>query len=150
LTNGKLRTSFCTYAVRAALLQKVGGFREFFSSSYDIDFQLRLSEITRVAYVPQNWYYYRLHPGSITHNQPSALREFLERTAFEMQHQRQLFGTDDLKKGCPPLKPKPDGQFALSATEHIQGQLLGRAWREHRAGAKGKALRTGVRAVATK
>jgi hypothetical protein len=34
-----------------------------------------------------------------------------------------------------------------SAAQHIQEQLLGQAWREHRAGRKLSALRTGVRAL---
>jgi glycosyltransferase involved in cell wall biosynthesis len=147
LINGKLRTSFCTYAVRSSLAQKVGCFREFFEAGYDLDFQFRLGEAGRVAYVPDNWYFYRIHPSSITHTQPNFVRQFFERTAFELQHQRRTSGLDDLQRGCLPSKPNFNQLTPLSATDHIQSQLLGRAWREHQVGKKISALRTGVRAL---
>ena len=148
LTNGKLRTSLCTYAVRSSSAQKIGGFREFFKSSYDIDFQLMLAEVARIAYVPENCYFYRLHPSSITHTQPKLLREFFERTAFELQRQRRTSGLDDLQRGRVLSTPFFDQSAPDSATEQIQGQLLGRAWREHRAGKKIRALKTGLQALA--
>jgi GT2 family glycosyltransferase len=148
LINGKLRTSFCTYAVRSSLIQKVGKFREFFKSSYDIDFQLRLGEAGRIAYVPEDWYFYRIHPSSITHSQPDSVRRSFEQKAFELQRQRRTSGLDDLQRGCSLSSPSVDRSAPLSAVDHIQGQLLGRAWREHGAGKRGLALRTGVRALA--
>jgi len=149
LLGGKLRTSFCTYALRSSLAKKTGEFREFFQSSYDIDFQLRLCELGRIAYIPENWYLYRIHASSIIHTQPNLLREFFERTAFELQRQRQTSGLDDLQRGYQLAKPDFGGSEALSAGDHIQGQLLGRAWREHRAGNKLSAMRIGIRAMAT-
>jgi glycosyltransferase involved in cell wall biosynthesis len=148
LINGKLRTSFCTYAIRSSSALRVGGFRDFFEAGYDLDFQLRFGEAGRVVYVPENYYFYRLHPSSITHTQSNVVRQFFERTAFELQGQRRSCGLDDLQRGCPPLKPSSNRVSALSASEHIQGQLLGRAWREHQAGTRLSALRTGARALA--
>ena len=105
LINGKLRTSFCTYAVRSSLVQRVGLFREFFEAGYDLDFQLRLGEAGRIAYVPENWYFYRIHSSSITHTQPNLLREFYERTALDLQQQRRTSGSDDLQRGRRLSKP---------------------------------------------
>jgi glycosyltransferase involved in cell wall biosynthesis len=147
LVNGILRTSFCTYAIRSSLAQKVGGFREFFESAQDIDFQLRLGEAGRIAYVPENWYFYRLHASSITHTQSNAVRAFFERTAFELQRQRRMSGLDDLQRGCPPAIPSFGRSPGHSAAEHLQKHLLGRAWREHQVGKKIPALQTGVRAL---
>ena len=147
LINGKLRTSFCTYAVRSSLVQKVGLFREFFEAGYDLDFQLRLGEAGRIAYVPANWYFYRIHSSSITHTQPNVVREFFERTAFDLQQQRKTSGLDDLQRGCPPSKPGSDQLPVHSASDHIQQHLISRAWREHSVGEKISALRTGVRAL---
>jgi len=148
LANGKIRTHFCTYAIRSSFYTRVGPFREFFASGYDVDYQLRMGEGGRIAYVPDNSYFWRLHSSSITHSQSNILREFFERTAYEMQSQRKTSGLDDLQRGHPPSKPSVDQSSAHSATDHIQGQLLGRAWREHQGGRKLSALRTGVRAAA--
>ena len=148
LINGKLRTSLCTYAIRSSLAQKIGGFREFFNSAYDIDFQLMLGELTRIRYIPENCYFYRLHSSSITHTQPKLVREFFERTAFELQRQRRISGLDDLQRGRVISKPRSDQSAPDSATHQIQDQLLGKAWREHRAGKKAQALKTGLRALA--
>lgn len=148
LINGKVRTHFCTYAIRSSLVRKVGGFREFFESGEDVDFQLRLGEAGRIAYVPENWYFYQIRPSSITHTQPSLVREFFERTAFELQRQRRTSGLDDLQRGLLPSKPRFTQSEPHSAIDHIQGHLLGMAWREHQAGRKTLALRTAVRAFA--
>jgi len=147
LRNGKLRTSFCTYAIRSPLARKVGQFREFFEAGYDIDFQLRAGEVGRIAYVPENYYFYRLHASSITHSQATATRKFFEQTAYEMQRQRQATGSDDLQRGRPPAKPASNNSPAHSATDHIQQLLIGQAWREHSNGKKALAFRTGVRAL---
>src|SRR5204862_6966469 len=74
---GKLRTSLCTYAVRTEFFRKTGGFREYFESSYDIDMQLRLCDVGRIGYIPENLYFYRIHESSISHTPSVALREFL-------------------------------------------------------------------------
>jgi hypothetical protein len=131
------------------LVRKLGGFREFFETAQDLDFQLRLGEIGRIAYVPQNWYLYRLHAASITHTQSSMMRDFFERTAYDLQKQRRKFGLDDLQRGFIPAKPGNDRSQPHSAKDHVQGQLLARAWAEHRAGKKVLALRTATRALAT-
>jgi glycosyltransferase involved in cell wall biosynthesis len=147
LVNGKLRTSLCTYAVRSTLIQKVGWFREFFEAGYDLDYQLRLGEAGRIAYVPENYYFYRLHASSMTHTQSNAMRNFFEQTALELQRQRRTSGSDDLQRDRPPSKPSFDRSPTHSAIDHIQEQLISRAWREHGGGRKASALRTGGRAL---
>ncbi len=148
LKGGKIRTHHCTYAMRASLVQKAGGFREFFQTGEDLDFQLRLSESGRVLYVPENWYLYRLHATSITHTQQTTLREFFARTALELQSQRRQSGADDLQRGNPPPIPNVEGSQVNTAKAHVQGLLLGRAWREHGLGQRMRALRSGARALA--
>lgn len=147
LREGIVRTSLCTYAIRAESMIKVGGFREYFESAEDIDMQLRLGEVGRIRYVPDNCYFYRLHASSITHSQSNVVREFFERTAFEFQKQRRTSGLDDLQRGNPPSKLGGRLSPASSSSAHIQGVLLGRAWREHDAGQKAKSLGTGLRAL---
>ena len=147
LRQGVVRTSLCTYAIRAGSMSKVGGFREYFESAEDIDLQLRLGDVGRIGYVPERFYFWRLHASSITHRQSSVELEFFERTAHDFQIQRRRSGLDDLQRGHPPSKPEAGLTPANSASTDIQGMLLGRAWREHRAGQKAQALGTGLRAL---
>ena len=148
LFDGRVRTHLCTYAIRSSLIARVGGFREYFESAEDVDFQLRLSERGRIFYVPTIWYCYRVHETSVTHTQNSEVREFFEQMAFDLHKQRRLSGQDDLEKGLLLWKPADDGSTPNTARNHIAGLLLGRAWREHRAGNKTQALKTGLRALA--
>ena len=149
LIHGKIRTSLCTYAIRKSLIAKVGWFREYFESGEDIDFQLRLGEAGRVAYVPEERYYYRINASSITHTQTTTVRKYFEAAAFDLQRQRRLCGLDDLQRGCLPPKPDSNVSSAFSAAEHIEGLLVGRAWSEHGSGKRMQALRSGFRALAT-
>jgi glycosyltransferase involved in cell wall biosynthesis len=146
LLAGKTRTSLCTFAVRAAALRKIHGFREYFVTAEDIDLQLRLSEVGRVWYEPRFCYHYRLHDASVTHTQGRAQRVFFEEKAREFAGQRQAGRLDDLQRGEPPPVPVGWWPGAPSAADHIQGLLLGQAWRAHAAARKLEALRTAWRA----
>ena len=106
-----------------------------------------MGETGKVFYVPENWYFYRIHSSSITHTQSNLIREFFADVAYNMQRQRQTSGLDDLQRGFPPPKPNDQGSLPHSSRKHIQGLLLGRAWREHGAGQRVRALRTAVRAL---
>lgn len=148
LINGRIRTTLCTYAIRASAVTKAGGFREFFETGEDIDFQLRLGESSLIAYLPKIWYFYRIHQSSITHTRQAAIHQFYDQKAHELQNQRRVSGLDDLQRGRVLSMPSFDQSAPDSANDHIQGQLLARAWREHRAGKKVQALKTGLRALA--
>jgi glycosyltransferase involved in cell wall biosynthesis len=146
LRNGATRTSLCTFAVRTELLRQVGGCRPFFVTAEDIDLQLRLGEIARVWFEPRSCYFYRLHDASITHSQGNTLKQFFEQTARTFAAQRRSGQPDDLQQGRPPPVPavSPGGRF--NSGQHLQGMLLSEAWREHAAGRRLRALRTGLRA----
>lgn len=149
LCAGFARTHLCTYAIRTEVLKSLGGFRPYFVTGEDIDLQLRLGEVCRVWYQPGVCYYYRLHRTSITHTKSSSEREFFDAVAREFQLQRQTTGQDALQRGEPPLPPRSSASRPLSASQHIQKFLLGRAWYEHQAGQKWQALTTGIRSVMT-
>ena len=93
-------------------------------------------------------YVYRLHGGSITHQQADVARQFYEAQARHFLQQRVEQGRDDLQRGTPPAPPvNGKGNAApISTAAHVQGMLVGESWRQHRAGQKGKSLVTGVRA----
>lgn len=147
LQSGTTRTHLCTFAIRAEVLQAVGGFRSYFITGEDIDMQLRLGDKTKVWYLPGIHYYYRVHSQSITHTKSSTEREFFDQVAREFQKQRQTAGIDRLDQGCPPPIPPEHKKPAMTAAEHIQGFLLGEAWRNHRNGQRFKALANGVRSA---
>lgn len=147
LSMGHTRTSFCTYAVRRNSIEQIGGFRSYFETAEDIDFQLRLATHARVMYLPQTTYLYRLHADSITHTQSSAKRMFFENTAREFQRQRTLDGQDDLMRGSPPEVPTVSDAKPSSAVTQVGGMLLGSAWRAHQGGNKWEAVVLGFRAL---
>jgi hypothetical protein len=147
LRQGITRTSLCTFAIRRRVIDKVGGFREYFVSSSDIDYMLRLGEVAHIRYLPENTYYYRLHESSITHTQARNKREFYERTARDFQIQRLRDGTDALQRGLAPSPPESVNERASSAASQIQGMLVGKAWRLFEEGESSQALRVAARAV---
>lgn len=147
LKNGAGRTHLCTFLVRMKHLRELEGFRPYFIGTEDADFQLRLGEVCEVWYEPRVCYHYRLHGSSITHTQPSAERQFLEKMAREFQKQRLATGQDDLQRGTPPPIPAGLSNKAKATDVQIQSILLGAAWKEHRGGEKMKSVRTGFRAV---
>lgn len=128
LRSGILRTSLCTFLIRTDIARRMGGFRSYFVTAEDIDFQLRLGETTRVWYDPALTYFYRLHEASITHRQAQALREFYEKTAIAFQRQRKERGADALELGCPPAPPEPTVREPSSAVAQLRGYLIGNSW----------------------
>lgn len=148
LQQGTVRTHLCTYALRKAALLNAGGFRSEFVTAEDIDFQLRLSEVTRVWYVPEDEYLYRLHDSSITHSSGSAKRKYFDKLARQMQHERAGGGLDSIQKGEQlPVFEDVESKPARTTKQHIFDQLIGEAWRLHAAGEKLAALSTGIRAL---
>lgn len=146
---GSARTSFCTFAVRADVLRRIGGCRPYFVTAEDLDLQYRLASACRVWFEPVTCYHYRLHDASITHGQSTRRREFYERQAAAFARQRDETGRDDLDRGTASAPPPDDGAPGTApgtAADQIRGMLLGRAWREHSAGRRGQALRTCWRA----
>ena len=147
LNSGHTRTTFCSYAMRKHTTEQVSGFRPYFVTAEDLDFQLRLANFGRVMYLPGVTYQYRLHADSITHTQSNEKRIFFEATAREFQRQRALGGQDDLQLGHPPTPPNTGICKPGSAAKQIAGMLLGSAWRAHQSGNKREAMVLGFRAL---
>jgi hypothetical protein len=146
LRAGRGRSHMCAYLFRTELLRQLGGCREFFVTAEDVDLQLRLAEVTRVWHDPRPTYLYRLHEMSITHVQRAGERAFFEQCAQEFQQQRQTRGSDDLQLGWPPPMPQKLPSRSAGMWNQIQRLLLGQAWAAHAAGARGAALKLGIRA----
>ena len=133
LCEGVTRTHLGTFAIRRAALNQLGGARDYFVGTEDIDLQLRLGCLGPVCYAPAPVYRYRLHDASSTHTQPSPQREFLTEQARRFVRQRVATGTDDLDRGvaqAPPTGQPHDA--AMSAREQACSMQISRAWRLRR------------------
>ena len=148
MRRGVTRTSLCTFAVRTQSLRDLGGCRDWFITSSDLDMQLRLATVGRVWYEPRPCYRYRLHDSSITHSQVTVKRQFFEESARLFARQRTADGVDDLEHGTPPPVPEESNGDRGKADDHVFRLLTGRAWQEHREGRRMRALATGLRACA--
>lgn len=147
LRQGVMRTSLCTFAIRSTLVERLGGFREYFETGEDLDFQLRVGEDCRVGYLPINTYRYRLHSNSTTHTQRERRRVFFEQTALQFQTQRKGSGTDALMRGDPPVPPLALDTQPSPAETQIHAMLIGQAWRLLEQGRRGDALGVAARTV---
>jgi glycosyltransferase involved in cell wall biosynthesis len=147
LSDGITRTHLCTFAIRREFTERLGGFRTYFETAEDIDFSLRLGNICRVAYLPEVFYFYRLHDSSITHTQKSSRRIFFEQTARDFQLQRAHRGTDDLDSGTPPSAPENTLGNSNLANDHVYGMLVGQAWSDIKNGQRIQALGLMLRAL---
>jgi len=146
LRNGVTRTSLCTFLCDIECARRIGGFREFFVTAGDIDFQLRLGETARVWFDPQTVYFYRVHGESVTHQQAEALREFYEEMAREFQRQRRRQGSDDLQRNCPPSPPTHVVSRPSSAKAQFCTYLVGSTWEAYKAGEIREAFRLAISA----
>lgn len=142
---GKTRTHLGTFLMQLKKVQELGGFREYFVTAEDIDLQLRLAECGRVAYLPKNMYFYRIHNSSITHVQSANQRVFYEKTAREFLQQRLVEGADLLEQG-KAITPPASSQAPSDSSAQITGYLISEAWRLHAAKQKKAALKLGLRA----
>lgn len=150
LRAAQTRTHLGTFAVRASAIRASGGFRPYFESGEDLDFQFRLAEQGKIRYLPEIAYLYRLHGESLTHSQSDRRRVFFEDMARLFCRQRRRRGVDDLDRGDPPAPPARRRAAPGDVRDQIQGMLLSRAWRLHALGERRRAAAVGVRALSVK
>lgn len=141
IKNGEIRTSLCTFAMRADIAKTIN-FRDFFETAEDIDYIFRLREKGSIFFLNNLWYKYRIHNDSITHSQKNIRREFFEKTARNFAGQRMQLGVDALESGSPPSPPSGDEDRPHSAKIHIQKLAVGDAWRLYEAGDDAAAIRS--------
>lgn len=153
LRDGRVEVHLCTYLVRREPMLATGGFRGYFRTGSDVDFQLLLCEQTRVWYEPVTWYAYRYHDASHTHVHASRLRDFNESMARRFQRQRaeRESGKDDLQLGNPPAPPD-FGEAAsdadrASARDQLWEMRWAEAWRVHREGRRAEGMLMGMQAM---
>lgn len=146
LLGGQTRTHLCTFLLRRDAVVNCGGFRTFFRTGEDIDFQLRIARQGRVWFDPVQAYRYRIHGESITHQQGDSARVGYERIARELAAERAAGGSDRLERAEWIAPPAEEGA-SRSAQVHLAGLSTGRAWKLHAQGRRWAALRMGLEAL---
>jgi len=148
LGRGVTRTHLCTFAIRRRVFERIGGFREYFETAEDRDFQLRMGEACRVGYQPVDCYLYRLHGTSITHTRSNERRHFFDDIAVTFQEQRRAGGSDALMRGEAPVPPAHDAKKASTTVGmHLHHMLVGQSWRDLREGESLRAVARSWRAL---
>lgn len=141
IKSGITKSHWGSYAIRKELFEKLEGFRPYFVTAEDVDFQLRIVEHARVMYFPDHWYIYRLHADSITHTQKEHTRLKYEATARRFQTQRLNVGSDDLQLGKANLIDEhEDTSHASSAKDHAINLVIANSWQLHDGDQKIKAF----------
>nr|WP_320165791.1 glycosyltransferase family A protein [uncultured Methylophaga sp.] len=145
--DGQVITHFGTFMVKTSALRAIGGCRTFFETAEDIDLQLRLSQQGAIFFIADNFYQYRLHHFSITHNQLNSRRIFFEDYAKQCHLQRLEVGKDDLMMGRKPEIPDSIELETKTADEHITNQLISESWYWFNTGDYKQAFKSGFRLV---
>jgi len=104
--------------MRNAVLRKVGYYRPAFEGAEDYDLWLRMSEVTKIANLPECLLRYRLHPSSVTHR-ASVRQMFSARLAQRAAHARRIKAHDRTSELTAP----PDWRATESLTSPIYGDL---------------------------
>jgi len=148
LLNGRFPDHVCAYAYRTSVLRKLGGIREYFQSSEDLDLLARLGEQFPVWHVDQHAYVNRLHDASLTRTTSTAsLKWFIART-LEFQKQRRTRGQDDLQLGqAPPVPSDFPKTLRRSAAQAAAELLEGDSWGRFEQGDWTGAIHAASRAV---
>jgi glycosyltransferase involved in cell wall biosynthesis len=144
---GHTITHFGTFLIKTEVIKSIGGCRSFFKTAEDIDLQLRMSQKGAVFFMAKNFYRYRLHNLSITHNQPSTQRKFFEAFAKECHRERVSIGTDALMRGDTPDIPDVIDEKQHTADSHMMNQLISESWYWFNAGHREQAFKSGYRLV---
>jgi glycosyl transferase family 2 len=104
--------------LRKAVLQKVGVYRPAFEGAEDYDLWLRMSEVAKIANLPECLLQYRLHPDSLTHR--ARVRQlFSTRMAQRSAQARRINAHDP----TAALTAPPNWQAMESPASPIYGDL---------------------------
>ncbi len=130
LLEGRERTHLGTFLIRRDALLEIGGLRDFFISSQDLDLQYRLAQAGRIMFLPGLAYEYLLRGSSISHSASDARRRYYSGKAREFAQQRLAGKTDDLDKGeALPFAPvEGDAVAHMSVDARASGLMEAEAW----------------------
>ena len=130
----------CDCAYRADALSAIGGYRNFFETSEDLDLIFRLADQNDIWYSPDHVYQSRIRESSISRSQGAARRQWFTLKAQEFRKERNKTGSDILERGFAPEIPNkfPD-DIPQGAARFELMLLIAAAWRELDKGRFGRA-----------
>ena len=117
-----------TMLMRASALQNIGGYREVFPSSEDLDLLLRMTKFGVLANLPEALYSYRLNPNGITFSGKER-REYYAQQALNLWRERQTRGRDNLDDGGI-LTDLPIVQGTEGESKYTLNQVLSYFYRQ--------------------
>ena len=91
--------------MRKAAVMRIGGYRNEYLWSEDLDLFLRLSEVGRLANLPDVLVKYRNHPGSTNHRRARLQQELSRKCVMETYRRRGLGVPTDLNMMLPEGRP---------------------------------------------
>lgn len=91
--------------MRKSAVIKVGGYRNEYLWSEDLDLFLRLAEVGRLANLPDVLVKYRNHPGSTNHRRSRLQQELSQKCVIETYRRRGLPIPSDLNMMSPKGRP---------------------------------------------
>lgn len=149
LKNGVYSTHLNTFLMRRSSLLEIGGAREWFISSEDLDLQSRLAFSGKVMMIDDVTYVYRLMNTSISHSAPNRQRVFFRSHAAKFARQRLEHGHDelDLDPDLPVDSSTVSGSAPMNARKRAASYALGEAWWLFDSGKFGPALKQAVRPI---
>ena len=105
--------------VRKAVIQNAGLYRMIFEGAEDYDLWMRISEITKIAILPEYLLQYRLHSDSVTHN--ARVRQLFSARLVQRAAQARRMSAQDL---TAELTAPPNWQATESLSSPIYGDLV--------------------------
>ena len=91
-----------TVMMRAQTARQIGGYNPSYSSAEDLDFFLRMTEVGRVANLPDVVLKYRVHLKSVSHTRQAEQLETQYRILKEAHHRRGIEMKDGPGSNKPP------------------------------------------------
>ena len=131
LRAGVISTHFGSWLTRYSAIEAIGGARNWFVTSQDLDLQYRIAFQGKIRYLPFKFYNYNLHDSSISHSSMNSRRIFYKQHAQKFCLQRAATGSDDLELGrAPAYVDLGDDCSHMTAASRTAGLLEGAAWRK--------------------
>ena len=105
--------------VRKTVMQNVGFYRPAFEGAEDYDLWMRISEVTKIANLPERMLQYRLHSVSVTHS--ARVRQLFSARLAQRAAQARRTNTPDPTSG---LTAPPNWHATDSLNSKIYGDLV--------------------------
>ncbi len=125
LEDGPLLNHNAVIVSRAAVAQ-IGGYRAAFRHAEDYDLWLRLSEVTKLANLPENLVSYRVYPGQVS--TAHVVEQTRNAAIAWLAYERRMKGQADPTAGVAalPVLEELDGLFGPGTAQYVRRRIVDR------------------------